>query len=268
MNYNNGINAFTCMCISYGERNVDKKCIVAPVMRDTYVLFYILSGSGTFVIDGVNYNVKKGNSVAIFPYSSIKIKSSNENISYRWVETKGFEISDMISRTGFAKNQPVAPCMPIENFEKYYDIVEDCADLDYAACRTNGKIAVLFSYYMEYFPSEKTAVINYVMSARDYIERNYKYSHCTVQSVANYVKLDRTYLYRLFKSETGMSVIEYINKCRINKACSMLLDTNIQIKDIALSVGFIDQLYFSKVFKKQNGKSPSEYRNTHIKSTQ
>ena len=75
---------------------------------------------------------------------------------------------------------------------------------------------------------------------------------------------DSTYLYRLFKEETGTSVIGYINQCRIRRACTMLSSTTAQVKDVALSVGFSDQLYFSKVFKKINGITPTEYRKKHL----
>ena len=64
----------------------------------------------------------------------------------------------------------------------------------------------------------------------------------------------------VLKEETGFSVIEYINNCRIGRACTMLNNTNVQIKDVALSVGFSDQLYFSKVFRKLKGITPTEYR--------
>ena len=101
------------------------------------------------------------------------------------------------------------------------------------------------------------------MQARDYIDRNFREVDCTVKSVAEKIQIDRTYLYRLFKEETGMSVIEYINWCRIRRACTMLSNTLAQIKDVALSVGFSDQLYFSKVFKKINGITPTEYRKAY-----
>ena len=105
------------------------------------------------------------------------------------------------------------------------------------------------------------------MQARDYIERNFRDVSCTVKSVADKVQIDRTYLYRLFKEETGFSVIEYINNCRIGRACTMLNNTDVQIKDVALSVGFSDQLYFSKVFRKLKGITPTEYRKKHANKT-
>ena len=119
---------------------------------------------------------------------------------------------------------------------------------------------ILLSYYVEHFPCKDSENTSYAILARNYIEKNYRNPEFNVQSVANHIKIDRTYLYRLFKEETGMSVIDYINNCRISKAEVLLIDENISIKDVAYSVGFTDQMYFSKVFKKLRGQTPTEFR--------
>lgn len=256
--------ALSNICVSSGTRFSKESFEIKPAMRETYVIFLVTAGKGIFVIDGVKYPVKRGNSVMLFPFSSIKIAAYPNNIfEYKWVEIKGFEIAVMISRTNFSKNRPVAPELPVDNFFQYFDVGDSSTETVYSACRTNGKVLILLSYYLQYYPSQKSTETNYVMQARDYIDRNFREVDCTVKSVAEKIQIDRTYLYRLFKEETGMSVIEYINWCRIRRACTMLSNTLAQIKDVALSVGFSDQLYFSKVFKKINGITPTEYRKTY-----
>lgn len=174
----------------------------------------------------------------------------------------------MISRPIFQKAVLLPPKFPLKVFFNILMSVMTTADTVYAACRTNGKVLILLSYYIQYYPSRKSTETDYIMQARDYIERNFRQVSCTVKSVADKVQIDRTYLYRLFKEETGFSVIEYINNCRIGRACTMLNNTNVQIKDVALSVGFSDQLYFSKVFRKLKGITPTEYRkSTQMKKT-
>lgn len=256
--------ALSNICVSSGTRFSKESFEIKPAMRETYVIFLVTAGKGIFVIDGVKYPVKGGNSVMLFPFSSIKIAAYPNNIfEYKWVEIKGFEIAVMISRTNFSKNRPVAPELPVDNFFQYFDVSDSSTETVYSACRTNGKVLILLSYYLQYYPSQKSTETNYVMQARDYIDRNFREVDCTVKSVAEKIQIDRTYLYRLFKEETGMSVIEYINWCRIRRACTMLSNTSAQIKDVALSVGFSDQLYFSKVFKKINGITPTEYRKAY-----
>ena len=248
MEQNSNYRVLSNVCVSCGVRIPDIDFEIKPAMRETYGLFLVTAGKGIFIIDGIEYPVKRGNSVMLFPYSSISVKSyPNIMFEYKWVELTGFEIAVMISRTNFSKSRPVAPEIPVESLFQYFDVCDDNSDTVYAACRTNGKVLILLSYYIQYYPSRKSIETDYIMQARDYI--------------------DRTYLYRLFKEETGFSVIEYINNCRIGRACTMLNNTNVQIKDVALSVGFSDQLYFSKVFRKLKGITPTEYRKKHANET-
>ena len=58
----------------------------------------------------------------------------------------------------------------------------------------------------------------------------------------------------------NMCLVQYINTKRVEKAKQLLLDTNLKIKDISALVGIEDQLYFNKIFKKEIGMSPREFR--------
>lgn len=109
----------------------------------------------------------------------------------------------------------------------------------------------------QYTPWEKQ--INYVEEALTYLESNYT-NNISVQSLADSIGLNRSYLHRLFKSATGSSVQEYLLDLRIRKACTLLKSTVLPIAIISLSVGYEDTLYFSRLFKKKKGVSPSRYR--------
>lgn len=126
--------------------------------------------------------------------------------------------------------------------------------------RSNSNLLMLLSYYLEYYPLEPIHTSKYIQLAQEFIENNFSNTECNVNMVSDYIKIDRTYLYRLFKKELGKSVIDYINKCRISKAVNMLSDCSRSIKDIAYSVGYADQMYFSRVFKRLRGVSPSKFR--------
>ena len=82
----------------------------------------------------------------------------------------------------------------------------------------------------------------------------------TLDEIAEYVSLSKSYLSRIFKEETGESLSVYINKIRIEKAKLMLLDNDCALVDVASLCGFEDQSYFTKVFKRLVGVSPKRYR--------
>ena len=79
-------------------------------------------------------------------------------------------------------------------------------------------------------------------------------------TVAGRFYLSREYISRRFKQETGVTLSEYVERLRIDKAKVLLGNPQIRVADIAAMVGYEDEKYFSKVFKKQTGSSPRQYR--------
>lgn len=73
--------------------------------------------------------------------------------------------------------------------------------------------------------------------------------------------MGRTSLYNKLKQITGMGINEYINQRKIEKAENLLLNTDLSISEISDRLGFTYQRYFSTIFKKIKGISPSQFRN-------
>ena len=94
--------------------------------------------------------------------------------------------------------------------------------------------------------------------AKQIIARRYD-SELSIERIAKELHYSRNYFGQLFKAETGMSVSEYINQVRVQKAKELLHSGEYRIGQIAEKVGFSDQQYFSRVFKKIVGCMPSEY---------
>ncbi len=92
-----------------------------------------------------------------------------------------------------------------------------------------------------------------------YIEANY-YEKITLEEMAQIVYLSPSYLSRVFAKETGESFNTYLNTVRIQKSKALLLHEDLRLTDIAGAVGFEDQSYFTKVFKRMVGVTPNKYR--------
>ena len=69
------------------------------------------------------------------------------------------------------------------------------------------------------------------------------------------------YLSRRFKQEVGVTLTEYVNQKRIERAEALLKVTELPVSEVAAAVGILDGNYFSRLFRKQTGMSPSKYRN-------
>ncbi|SDH31550.1 AraC family transcriptional regulator [Chitinophaga filiformis] len=83
----------------------------------------------------------------------------------------------------------------------------------------------------------------------------------TLQELSGYAGLSVSHFSAVFREKTGYSPIEYFNHLKIQKACQYLMFSNATVKEVANRLGVEDQYYFSRMFSKLMGMSPSEYRN-------
>lgn len=101
--------------------------------------------------------------------------------------------------------------------------------------------------------------VEFVKKAMEYINKNY-FKNLTVQDVAENIYLTPNYLSNIFKQETGKTVLEYITKTKIQFAQEFLKDPDLKTSEVAEMVGYKDPKYFSQLFKKYTGLTPSGYR--------
>ncbi|MBU3177464.1 response regulator [Clostridium estertheticum] len=99
-----------------------------------------------------------------------------------------------------------------------------------------------------------------VLLATRYIDTNYNVNDLSLGDVADKFNLSSSYLSKLLKKEAGLSFIDYLTKYRINKSICMMDDPKYKIYEIAQAVGYSNQHYFCKAFKKVMGFAPTEYR--------
>ena len=97
---------------------------------------------------------------------------------------------------------------------------------------------------------------------KDYIDRNYK-KDISAKDVAGILGYSDVYFSKVFKQLFDDNFINYLTKIRIDRAKVLLKDVSFNIKEVGKSVGYADSNYFTKVFKRSIGMSPSEYRSKH-----
>lgn len=100
---------------------------------------------------------------------------------------------------------------------------------------------------------------HFIKNIIEYIRINLD-SDLSLETISKIVSASPSKISRNFKAETGESITDYINKARIDAATSLISDDRLSLTDIAFKVGFNDTNYFSKIFKRLTGKSPSDYR--------
>ena len=102
--------------------------------------------------------------------------------------------------------------------------------------------------------------------AIEYVYANYAREDISVDSVCSYLGVSAAYFSTVFKRETGKTFINFLTDYRMERAGELLIERNEKTYVIARQVGYSDPNYFSYVFKKQFGMSPSKYKSQRTES--
>ena len=234
-----------------------------PALKPDYVVHFILSGKGVFLIDGKKYALEAGRGFLIPPGELAFYQADEqEPWTYIWVGFGGSKAQEYIQGIGLSVH---APIFRSEEQDSLYACVKDMMEHNtYGAANELRRVGQLYVFLSliagENSVKEEIEGENqYVKRAIDYIQNNY-HIPIKVADVAEYVCINRSYLYSLFQEALDMSPRQYLSRYRITKAAQLLLSTSLSIESIALSTGYNDPFVFTKAFKNVTGMSPTMYR--------
>lgn len=241
-------------------------------------IMYVIKGSSVIEISGDTINMKAGELILI-----------NANISHKLTVDK--ELSCRMLNIEFIFNEKELSLPSIreltENVEavnlmftsgEEYVLVKDSGEL-YPTLKNMvfelGKestdsifmqqlmldqlIIRISQLYQETHGNEEGDTGKYIKKAKNYIACNYD-CDISVQDIADFINVHPVYLHRIFKKNTGNTIIEYLNNMRIEKAKMLLRNTDIPVTDISSYVGINSLQYFTFLFKKSIGYTPLAYR--------
>lgn len=249
------------MPISSGEQKCTPGHFWGPGVRANYLIHYVISGKGVFYCGPNKHMVEQGEIFVIFPGTIVKYQADvKEPWHYTWINCRGEEIREVLTMLGITLASPVRflangeafgsklRSMPRERNADLWNNMKFSAGL-YEA------MALLLENRQEHENSENA----YFTMAKRYIGAHY-YEEITIDQVAAHMGISRKYLFAIFKKALGISPKEYLIDYRMKRAKEFLADRDLPIGHIAYSVGYQDQLTFSKMFKLKTGLSPSAYR--------
>ena len=98
-----------------------------------------------------------------------------------------------------------------------------------------------------------------IVEIMDYVEGHIG-EKITLSAIASHINMNESYISRLFKHETGLNIINYINIRKMEKAKELLSEKDMIVKDVAYALGFEEQSYFNRMFNKYFGVNPKEYK--------
>ncbi len=244
-----------CTDNNYKEPNLHRW---GPGTREIYSIHYIISGKGYVECRGEIYALSAGDTFMVFPEEEILYyPEESEPWEYRWVDFKGADAKGLVARTGFSKKCPVV--RGVSETEPLFHIYEEGVYGETARERYTAKVYLLLTYFFreEYATGEKRS---YFEDAAEMIQNSYWKQELNVNRLAGSLNVERSYLYRLFKEHAGVSPQEYLTEVRMERACELLSAGELSVQAVACSVGYKDALYFSRLFRKRKGTTPSNYR--------
>ncbi|CAM4363384.1 two-component regulator propeller domain-containing protein [Zobellia roscoffensis] len=111
----------------------------------------------------------------------------------------------------------------------------------------------------ELFVEPSTSVDQYLIKVNEVIDEHLENPDFSIDYLCDQLAIGRSQLYRKIQALTGKTIIEYVNSHKLSKAVPMLQEGTLSIKEIAFRVGYNDNRYFSRIFKKEFGHPPSYY---------
>ena len=262
--YNDFYRNIDAMIYTCGYENCTPGHSYGPILRNGYLIHYILDGSGIYKARGNIFRLKAGDAFLICPEELIYYEADMHTPwTYTWIGLQGIKIKGYLERTLLPKRLTVH----FGRDEQLRRCHEKMAEADRLSRNRDLVMnSILYEYLFllaDKFPNEQYThqeeKTNHVEKALQYIENHYC-DPVTIQDIANHLGLNRSYLHRIFKSFTGVSIQSYLLDYRIRQACILLKTTDLSVRVISHSVSYIDPLYFSRIFHQKMGVSPSEYR--------
>lgn len=234
-----------------------------PIIRDNFVLHYVLHGEGTLYLDSQKYDVSDKQIFVLPPNLLAYYEGSIENPwNYIWIHFNGKKAIELLNKAGVSNESPVfiPTCPSMELEECMIDTLRHNRE-EYICI---GNLYRLFQYMIDTSSNkpadkEQDKSMKYIKDVISFITKKYA-EPIKIQDIADACGLDRSYLSKLFKHVTNYTPQEYLVFFRMRKATQLLKNPRIPIQNVAYSVGYNDPFAFSKMFKKELGISPTRYR--------
>ncbi len=237
-----------------------------------HIILITVRGEGSLTIDEASLNMKHSRGYLIPPGSAYRIRPGKEGVSYYRVlfgmlrlgedgSTAGEEvIPERILRPGELNCQPFSQC--IDRLEVLYQM-RDCRDeLELFEQQIRFQEWLRFIFRQNGLAGTERDMRQAVEASIQHIKQNYQDS-LTVDYLATQANITRWQYTRLFKEMTGKVPLEYINDFRMDRAKQQLLISEDRLFEIAQNVGFNNEYYFNRRFKKSVGVSPGQYRRSY-----
>jgi AraC-type DNA-binding domain-containing proteins len=252
-----------CFC---GHSECEPSHSFGPAVRSTYIIHLVLSGKGSFSSNGNVYQLKQGQGFLITPNDLTLYEADKKDAwSYVWIGFDGANCKEYLNELGLSKNSPIFTTPHTTELQNLVlQMLHHNKIGTHHEFFHQGLLCQFFAWLAKNPQMNTPTSTNeqrsyYVQNAIKYIHNHYA-DEISIEHIADYTCINRSYLSTLFKNELGTSPSAYLANFRLSLSVNLLTVTDLPINSVAASCGYKDPLVFSKAFKRQYGISPRTYR--------
>ncbi|WEV64009.1 AraC family transcriptional regulator [Bifidobacterium sp. ESL0732] len=240
--------------------------------RKDFQLLYVNDGCAHFKKNGHEYAAHAGTMVVYEPLETQEYYyTAEEHAAVCWVHFSGTQARSMIEEAGLLKDERRFTQVGVDPeylvlFEKMIKELQ-LQRPGFAKITTltfELLLAQVHRYLTEQCSETNKAMPQYIAKAILYFNEHYPES-ISIKRYAKENNVSETWFIQNFKDYIGVSPLQYITSLRIKQAKALLEGTDFSIKEIALLVGYGNPMYFSRLFHKETGKTPTEYRDKTVR---
>ncbi len=257
---------FVTSCGTYRLLTKPKLPTNRPRGRIDYQILYIASGKAHFYFNGIEEIVAAGNMVIYRPKEEQRYYYYGvDHTEVYWVHFTGSNVKNILRKYGIPdKAHVIHTGTSLEYKQIFLQMIRElklCKE-DYEELLVNylKQLLIMLHRLMGRKPKGRNRLLMEEMdSAVSYFHENYN-KPISIEEYAAGRHMSISWFIRNFKEYTEATPAQYIQSLRISNAQTLLETTNYNVSEIAQILGYDDPFYFSRVFKKQSGLSPTEFR--------
>lgn len=233
-----------------------------------YVMHYILGGEGYIKTNEATYEVGPGNLFIFAPHSNVVYEPKKDNPwRYIWIEFNGSSVKTILDTTSYGPSNFIFKDSENEYLKKTFSEMIHEDNLSTESSEATLIVSYIFkvlSFLAKCYPKNENMNITKKEETIKKIERylyiHYNDTNFSIGNVAKEFSFSQSYITRLFKSQTRITPIQYVDELRMKKAIELLNHHSLTIDQIAENIGYKNQFYFTKRFKRYYGVPPTKYK--------
>ena len=236
------------------ETNIKK--LRQPFVHFNFYIYLVVNGTGVLKFNNNEFSLESGDVFFAFPEKSFSI-DADDNFTFLYISFNGPGAQPLLSSLNINKENCV--------YHGFNNILSFWMDAVKRINKNNANVLTesVLMYTLSFIDSSDNTnrkdSKDKFESILEYINHNFTSKDMSLKKVADIFFYSEKYLSSLFVKKTGKKFSQYLNDLRISYAMQLFSSKKTNICEISRLSGYTDQFYFSKVFKRHTGKTPSEY---------